>query len=114
MVGPLAVQLDRGCCCLPNHGCPWSNSPSCYESISDKWICGCKPFCDLRRVTLKQQHRTIDRVSQCSSEYEFTPAASLPTQIQVLFPEFGSTFQVVWNHIIEQEIVHDYPFHLIE
>ena len=85
----------------------------CHESISDKRICGCKPFRNLRRVSLKQQHRTIDRVGQCSSEYELTPATSLPTQIQVLFPEFGSAFQIVWNHIIEQKVVHDYPFHLI-
>ena len=114
--GPLwltrfTAQLDRGRCGLPNHGCPWSNPPMCHESISDKRICGCKPFRNIRRVSLKQQHRTIDRVGQCSSEDELTPATSLPAQIQVLFPEFDSAFQVVCNHFIEQKVVHDDAFH---
>src|SRR2546423_433795 len=83
--------------------------PPGNEPILNVWIVAGEVASHLRRVSAEEKSGSVDRIPQCAGQDYLAAIAGLPGEAQVLISKLSSALDIVWNDIVDQEIMHRSP-----
>ena len=88
---------------------PATNSPTRHDTFDHIWVGGREALYDIRRVTLKQEHRPIHRIGVRPAQDQFASRMRCPGRAQMC-PSIGSaTLGRVRSKFVKQQEMHNSP-----